>query len=71
MRKEKTLFILGILVSVLSFLGFPTTFRKVLFLILGFSIVYISYLFYLEAKIRLLKNINNSKPFVDNIEQKR
>ena len=68
MRKEKTLFILGILISSLSFLGFPATFRKILFLILGFSVVYIAYLFYLEAKIRLSKDINNSKPFVDNIQ---
>jgi len=69
MRKEKTLFILGILVSVLSFLGFPVSWRKTIFLIIGILIMYLAYLFYIEVKSRLAKDINNSKPFVDNLEK--
>ena len=67
MRKEKTLLIIGLWVALLSFLGFPNTWRKILFLITGVAIMYLSYLFYLEVKVRLSKDINNSKTFVDNI----
>jgi hypothetical protein len=67
MRKEKTLLILGLWVAVLSFLGFPESWKKVLFLITGLAIMYLGYLFYLEIKARLKNDINNSKTFVDNI----
>lgn len=67
MRKEKTLFIIGIWIAVLPFLGFPVNWRKILFLITGLSIMYIAYLFYLEVKIRLSKDANQSKTFIDNI----
>jgi hypothetical protein len=68
MRKEKTLFIIGLWVIILPFLGFPTNWRKALFVITGVAIVYLAYLFYLEVKARLAKDINNSKTFVDNVE---
>lgn len=67
MRKEKTLFIIGLWVAILSFLGFPNSWRKVLFLITGVSIMYLAYLFYLEVKVRLAKDESNSKTFIDNI----
>jgi hypothetical protein len=67
MRKEKTLFIVGLWVTILPFLGFPSNWRKVFFLITGLAIMYLAYLFYLEVKVRLSKDINNSKTFVDNI----
>lgn len=67
MRKEKTLFVLGLWIAVLPFLGFPNTWRKVLFVITGFCVMYLAYLFYLEVKIRLVKEIERSKTFVDNI----
>lgn len=70
MRKEKTLFILGLWVIVLPFLGFPNNLRKVLFILTGFAVMYLAYLFYLENKERLAKIINHSKNFVDNIENK-
>lgn len=67
MRKEKTLFVIGLWVTALSFLGFPNTWRKILFLITGLAIIYLAYLFYLEVKARMSKDINHSKTFVDNI----
>jgi hypothetical protein len=67
MRKEKTLLIIGLWVAVLSFLGFPETWRKILFLLTGLAIMYLGYLFYLEVKVRLKNDVNSSKPFVDNI----
>jgi len=65
MRKEKTLLIIGLWVAVLSFLGFPNNVRKILFLLAGFAIMYMAYLFYLEVKARAAKDITNSKTFVD------
>jgi len=67
MRKEKTLLIIGLWVMVLPFLGFTNSFRKILFVLTGFAIVYIAYLFYLEAKVRLGKHTSHNKTFVDNI----
>lgn len=70
MRKERTLLIIGIWVATLSYLGFPQDWRKILFLITGFMIIYLAYLFYHESKDRILKNGNHSKIYVDNIENK-
>jgi len=67
MRKEKTLFVIGLWVVILPFLGFPNNWRKILFLITGLAIMYLAYLFYLEFKVRLSKNISHSKTFVDNM----
>lgn len=67
MRKEKTLFIIGLWVIILPFLGFTDSWRKVLFFITGLAIVYLAYLFYLEIKNRLSKDNNVSKTFVDNV----
>ena len=67
MRKERTLFIIGIWVAVLSELGIPQSFREVLFIITGVAIFYIAYLYYLESKARLNKEENRIKSFVDNI----
>lgn len=69
MRKEKTLLIIGLWVAILSFLGFPNTWRKVLFLLTGLAIMYLAYLFYLEYKARRSRDTNQSKTFVDNIEK--
>ena len=67
MRKEKALFIIGLWISDLSFLGFPQTWRNVLFLITGLVIIYLSYLFYIESRARILRRNNQSKTFVDNV----
>lgn len=67
MRKERTLLILGIWVAILPFLGFPQSWRKILFLITGFLMIYLAYLFYLEAKERISKNNNHLKTFIDNM----
>lgn len=67
MRKEKTLFIIGLWIIILPFLGFPNTWRKVLFMITGLAIMYMAYLFYLEYKKRLPKDISHHQTFIDNI----
>lgn len=67
MRKEKTLLIIGFWVIILPFLGFPSSWRAILFVITGIALVYLAYLFYAEAKDRLPKEENEAKVFVDNI----
>ncbi|HAE36668.1 MAG: hypothetical protein UR85_C0008G0006 [Candidatus Nomurabacteria bacterium GW2011_GWF2_35_66] len=67
MRKERTLFIVGIWVTVLPYFGFPEIWRKVLFIVTGFALIYLAYLFYIETKARLNKEENRIKSFVDNI----
>lgn len=66
MRKEKTLFIIGIWTIILPFLGFPDTWRKILFIITGFMLIYLAYIYYEEVKERIAKSDNRSKTFVDN-----
>lgn len=67
MRKERTLFIIGIWVAILPYLGFYESWRKVLFILTGIGLVYLAYLFYKETKSRLSKDENRIKSFVDNI----
>lgn len=67
MRKEKTLLIIGLWIMILPFLGFTSSWRRILFLISGLAIIYLAYLFYLEYKVRVRKEINHSKTFIDNI----
>jgi len=69
MRKEKTLFIIGLWVALLSFSGFPLLWRNILFVLTGIAIMYLAYLFYLEFKARLASAIDHSKTFVDNVEK--
>lgn len=69
MRKERTLLLLGIWVALLSYLGFPNSWKTVIFTITGFALMYLSYLFYHQAKNRIPRDPNSSKTFVDNIDQ--
>jgi hypothetical protein len=66
MRKEKTLLVLGVWVAVLPFLGFPDSWRTVFFVLSGFALIYLSYIFYQESRVR--KESNDSKTFIDNVE---
>jgi len=67
MRKERTLCILGVWVAILPFLGFPNLWREIFFLLSGLALIYLSYLFYIEAQARQKKNQTDSKTFIDNI----
>jgi hypothetical protein len=67
MRKERTLFFIGIWVAILPYLGFYESWRKILFIFTGIAVVYLAYLFYLEAKVRINKDENRIKSFIDNI----
>lgn len=67
MRKEKTIFIIGLWIIVLPFLGFPTNWKTVMLVMTGIALIYLGYLFYMEAKDRLSKIENQTESFIDNI----
>jgi len=67
MTKERKLFLIGIWVSILPFLGFFESWRKILFVLTGLGIIYLAYVFYNEAKARNSKDENVIKSFIDNI----
>jgi uncharacterized membrane protein len=50
MRKARILLILGIWVAVLPYLGFPQSWKNVLFPLSGLGLVGVSYMFYREWK---------------------
>jgi len=67
MRKERSLFTIGLWIILLPFLGFPGTWKIVLSILTGVVIIYMAYLYYLEVKERLSKIDDGAKSFVDNI----
>ena len=67
MRKEKSLIIIGFWILVFPFLGFPNSWKIILLEITGIVIIYIAYLFYLEVKEQISKVDDQTKSFVDNI----
>lgn len=66
MRKERALLIIGLWVMLLPFSGFPSLWRTFLFAFTGLTIIYIGYLFYMQAK-KNMPEADISKTFVDNI----
>jgi hypothetical protein len=50
MIKSRIFLILGIWVAVLPYLGFPYSWKDVLFTITGFVLIYLSYVLYREYK---------------------
>ena len=53
MKKTRIIFIIGIITILVPFLGIPNNWRKVVFFILGFLLMYCSY--YLRLYIESLK----------------
>ena len=70
MKKERTLFGLGIWVAILPFLGFPDSWRKILFVISGILIICLASLFRNQYKKQFIskQTESNMHPFLDNIE---
>ncbi len=68
MRKERTLFVLGIWVAIVPFLGFTNAMRKGIFMLTGIALIYLAYLFYIQTKARARKDDTRMKSFVDNVD---
>jgi uncharacterized membrane protein len=50
MHKARLLLILGVWVAILPYLGFPHSWKDVLFSLSGLVLVYLSYIIYRESK---------------------
>lgn len=50
MAKERTIFILGIVLAFLPFSGFPTLWKKILISLIGLIFSYLAYLLYKDKK---------------------
>ncbi|HEV7701839.1 MAG TPA: hypothetical protein VGO63_00105 [Candidatus Paceibacterota bacterium] len=61
MRKERVLLILGVWVAVLPYLGFPYSWKNILFTLSGLAIIYFSYSLYKEYKTK--NNFDATKTF--------
>ncbi|MFA6524016.1 MAG: hypothetical protein WC264_00815 [Candidatus Paceibacterota bacterium] len=59
MRKARIFLTLGIWISILPYLGFPYSWKNVLFTISGLVIIYLSYIIYRESKIKDNKTSDN------------
>jgi Na+/phosphate symporter len=49
MRRAYTLLILGIWVAILPFLGFPISWKNILFVLTGLGLMYFSFMIYKDA----------------------
>jgi hypothetical protein len=65
MYKLRVLLILGILVSILPYLGFPYIVKNIFISFSGFGLIYISYLLYEEKKKEEIKE----KPTFENFSE--
>jgi len=65
MRKAKILFILGIFIAVLPYLGFPYSWKEAIFTLSGLGLVYLSYMIHRESK----KTENKEKAVFDNFQE--
>ena len=71
MSKARILLILGIWVAVLPYLGFPYSWKDILFTISGLGLIYFSYTLYKESKIKETReetfdNFSENKFFSEN-----
>lgn len=67
MRKERILLFLGVWVAVLPFLGFPYSWKNVLFTVSGLVIVYYSYMLHKKYKVKDNKEEKTFDNFTENI----
>lgn len=57
MKRERILLILGVWEIILPFLGFPNSWKNILFSVSGAGLIYISFLIYREMKEKEVKEI--------------
>ena len=66
MRRAYSLLFLGLWVAVLPYLGFPYSWKNVLFTISGLGLVYFSYILYQESKVKEVKKEETFDNFSEN-----
>jgi len=55
MKRARLFLFLGLWVAVLPYLGFPRSWKNIMFLITGIVLMYVGYVFYRETKRRIGK----------------
>jgi hypothetical protein len=73
MRRARILLTLGIWVAILPYLGFPRSWKNILFTITGFALAYLGYVLYKELKIpkktTTFDNFSENKYFDENTQR--
>lgn len=70
--KYRILFILGIAVVLIPYLGFPNSWKRVMFVISGIVITYTAYLLYKANKknisqVKKIETYTDNKPEINNL----
>lgn len=65
MSKQKLIFILGIWIALLSFLGFPENWKRAFFVLTGFLLAFLGYLIHKEQKKQKENCKENDNIFTD------
>lgn len=68
MKKARTLLVLAIWVAILPYLGFPQSWKNILFTITGLALAILAYSLYIEYKKK--KNVSEEKVFDNFLENK-
>jgi len=66
MSKSRILFILGVLIAVLPYLGFPYFWKNILFTLLGLGLAFFAYMIHRELKGNIVKDKENFENFSEN-----
>lgn len=72
MKKARVLSFLGVWIAVLPFLGFPSSWKNILFTLSGIILVYLSYIFYRtgyktkESQKKMSDNFRENHDFHEN-----
>ena len=66
MRRSYVLLLLGIWVAILPYLGFPYSWKDGLTALTGLGIMYVSFIFYQEYKIKGIKEEKTFDNFIEN-----
>ncbi|MFZ1019890.1 MAG: hypothetical protein WAN61_02785 [Minisyncoccia bacterium] len=67
MRKVKILLSLGIWVAILPYLGFPDSWKNILFTLTGLGLIFLSYLLYQDYTTKIANKVFDS--FKENVEE--
>ena len=66
MKKARTLLAFGIWVSLLTYLGFPQSWKDTLFTLTGLGLIYFSFMIYRESKETEIAEAKNFDSFSEN-----
>jgi cbb3-type cytochrome oxidase subunit 3 len=68
MLKVRMLFVSGLFVVILQYLGFPTSWKNILLVLSGLFIIFLAYIFYREIKNKNGEENNFAEPFDNFLE---